>query len=183
MLVAAWPALARGQTKEAAPAEYLRWLEERSMLRQAERASRSISGSGVQWKYAYATPQTRQAVRRASVWLLDYAGSVIPRPDKSVVATWGEPVLWEASQDIGIDLLHTGPVNRSGGVAGRGVVNDPAVLPAERAQPRRKIAAQGHLVGRRAGVVLQCFFVGRAGQCAVVDVTSTSARKPTYATC
>ena len=123
LLVASWPALARGQTKEAAPAtaraDYLRWLEERSMLRQAERAARSISGSGAQWKYAYAAPQTRQAVRRASVWLLDYAGSVIPRPNKSVVATWGEPALWEAFQDIGIDLLHTGPVNRSGGVEGR----------------------------------------------------------------
>ena len=68
LLVASWPALARGQTKEAAPAtaqaEYLRWLEERSMLRQAERAARSLSGSGAQWKYAYAAPQTRQAVRR-----------------------------------------------------------------------------------------------------------------------
>ena len=39
LLVAGWPALAWGQDKEAASVEYLRWLEERSMLRQAERAS------------------------------------------------------------------------------------------------------------------------------------------------
>ena len=120
LLVASWPAPARGQTKEVEPAaaraEYLRWLEERSMLRQAERAARPLSGSGAQWKHAYAAPQTRQAVRQASVWLLDYAGSVIRRPNQSVVATWGEPALWDAFQDVGIDLLHTGPLNRSGGV-------------------------------------------------------------------
>jgi trehalose synthase len=123
LLLASWPAPARGQTKEVEPAtargKYLLWLEERSMLRQAERVARSISGGGAQWKYAYAAPQTRQAVRRASVWLLDYGGSVITRPNKSVVATWGDPALWEALQDIGIDLLHTGPINRSGGVEDR----------------------------------------------------------------
>lgn len=88
------------------------------MLRQAERVARSISGNAAQWKHPYAAPQTRHAVRRASVWLLDYGGSVIPRPNKSVVATWGDAALWNALQDIGIDLLHTGPINRSGGVEG-----------------------------------------------------------------
>jgi trehalose synthase len=89
------------------------------MLRQAERAVHSSLGSGMLWRHPYAAPQTRQAVQRASVWLLDYAGSVIPLSEKSVVATWGEPALWDTLQDLGIELLHTGPLNRSGGVEGR----------------------------------------------------------------
>jgi maltose alpha-D-glucosyltransferase/alpha-amylase len=58
-------------------------------------------------------------VRQASVWLLDYPGSVIPRPKKSVIATWGNPELWETLERIGIDLLHTGPVKRAGSLAER----------------------------------------------------------------
>lgn len=96
----------------------LRWLEEHSMLFQAERATTNVSGNKSQWQHAFARPQPRQAVQHASVWLLDYPGSVIPGPDKSVLATWGEPALWDTLQDIGIQLLHTGPVNRAGGVEG-----------------------------------------------------------------
>src|SRR3954469_15890006 len=55
------------------------WLEERSMLHQAEQAARAVSGQALQWQHPYGTPQPRQAVRQASVWLLDYPGSVITR--------------------------------------------------------------------------------------------------------
>jgi trehalose synthase len=95
-----------------------RWLEERSMLFQARQAAAEISGKGVQWRHPYGEPQPREAVRHASAWLLDYPGSVITRPGQSVIATWGDPQLWDALHEIGIDLLHTGPLNRSGGVVG-----------------------------------------------------------------
>lgn len=96
--------------------DYVRWLEEHSMLFQAARESSRISGRGAQWRHPYGTPQPRQIVRKAPVWLLDYAGSVIARPGQSVIATWADPQLWETLHDIGITLLHTGPVNRSGGI-------------------------------------------------------------------
>ncbi len=67
-----------GQTPRPAadPAE-VRWLEERSMLRQARGAAALVSGRAEQWRHPYATPQPRPAVRHASVWLLDYPGSVV----------------------------------------------------------------------------------------------------------
>lgn len=89
------------------------------MLFQARHQARSISGDGIQWRHAYGEPQPREAVKRASVWLLDYPGSVITRPGKSVIATWGEPELWRALEQIGIDLLHTGPVKEAGGIRDR----------------------------------------------------------------
>jgi trehalose synthase len=98
---------------------YIRWLEERSMLYQAREQAHQISGSGVQWRHPYGDPRPREAVKTASVWLLDYPGSVITRPGKSVIATWGEPELWQALEYIGIDLLHTGPVKRAGGIRER----------------------------------------------------------------
>ncbi|WP_254509392.1 hypothetical protein [Anatilimnocola floriformis] len=99
--------------------EYVQWLEERSMLFQAKEQAESISGQGVQWRHPYGEPQPREAVRLASVWLLDYPGSVIPRPGESVIATWGDAELWQALEQIGIDLLHTGPVKRAGSVEER----------------------------------------------------------------
>ena len=98
---------------------YIRWLEERSMLFQAAEQAQLISGNGVQWRHAYGDPQPREAVKLASVWLLDYPGSVIVRPGKSVIATWGDPQLWKALEQIGIELLHTGPIQQSGGVEER----------------------------------------------------------------
>jgi trehalose synthase len=96
----------------------LRWLEERSMLAQARQAAVSVSGTGAQWQHPYGRPQPREAVRQASAWLLDYPGSVVPLPGKSVVGTWADPRWWDALHDLGIDALHTGPLNRAGGVEG-----------------------------------------------------------------
>lgn len=98
---------------------YLRWLKERSMLHQSRKSALGISGKGVQWRHPFGQPQPLEAVRQSSVWLLDYAGSVITRPGQSVLATWGNPVFWDALHDLGVDLLHTGPVNLSGGIVGK----------------------------------------------------------------
>jgi len=114
-------ALAQPATKQQRETDraYIHWLEERSMLFQAGEQAQLISGKGVQWRHAYGEPQPREAVQRASVWLLDYPGSVIPRPGTSVIATWGDPQLWQALERIGIDLLHTGPIKQAGGVEER----------------------------------------------------------------
>jgi len=98
------------------PSADVRWLEERSMLFQARHAAAAVSGQGELWRHPYGTPQPREAVRHASVWLLDYPGSVIPRPGASVLATWADPAFWDTLHDLGIDLLHTGPIQRAGGV-------------------------------------------------------------------
>ncbi|HTK77664.1 MAG TPA: hypothetical protein VL371_20530, partial [Gemmataceae bacterium] len=98
------------------PSPDVRWLEEQSMLFQARDAAARVSGHGEQWRHPYGSPQPREALRHASVWLLDYPGSVIPRPGGSVLATWADPAFWDTLHDLGIDLLHTGPIQRAGGV-------------------------------------------------------------------
>jgi maltose alpha-D-glucosyltransferase/alpha-amylase len=125
LLCTAGIALAAGWwhgTAQDAPAEgeaYLRWLEERSMLYQAGRSALGVSGQGLQWQHPFAEPQPRAAVRHGSAWLLDYPGSVIPAPGRSVIATWGDPRLWDLLRELGIDVLHTGPVKRAGGIEGK----------------------------------------------------------------
>ncbi len=114
-LVAAPPA----PDQQPKPADEVRWLEEHSMLRQARDAAASVSGKPLQWQHRYGTPQPREAVKHASVWLLDYPGSVVTQKGKSVVATWADPALWDTLRDLGIDLLHTGPIQRAGGVKGK----------------------------------------------------------------
>src|SRR5881628_2972051 len=77
---------ARGQALGAA--DEVRWLERHSMLRRAREAAAAVSGKPEQWRHPYGTPQPREAVRHASVWLLDFPGSVVTQKGKSVVATW-----------------------------------------------------------------------------------------------
>jgi hypothetical protein len=49
-------------------AEYIDWLERRSMLGQSRRLTPLVSGQAMQWRHAYASPQPRAVVQKASVW-------------------------------------------------------------------------------------------------------------------
>src|SRR5207253_4564890 len=94
----------------------VRRLEERSMLRQARDAAAAVSGRAEQWRHPYARPQPREAVRHASVWLLDYPGSVITSKGRSVIGTWADAALWDMLGVLHIELLHPGPFERAGAV-------------------------------------------------------------------
>jgi trehalose synthase len=97
----------------------IRWLEERSMLFQAQAQAARVSGQGEQWRHRYGDPQPQEAVKAASVWLLHYPGSVIVAPGQTVIGSWAEPRLWDLLRQVGITMLHTCPVKRSGGLVGR----------------------------------------------------------------
>ena len=96
---------------------YIHWLEERSLLHQAQVVARQYSGNSVQWQHPYGKPQPRAAVARASVWFTAYPASTIPAsPGSSVLATLADERLWQSFQAIGIQGIHTGPMKRSGGI-------------------------------------------------------------------
>lgn len=98
---------------------YIQWLEERSMLHQAQALARRYSGNPDQWHHPYGVPQPRAASARASVWFTAYPASTIAaRPGASVLATLADERLWSAFQAIGIQGIHTGPMKRSGGISG-----------------------------------------------------------------
>ena len=86
------------------------------MLYNAGKVDRTISGRGVQWRHPYSQRQTRELVSTASVWVLGYPGSMITRPNESVLHLWGDDDLWNALSRIGVQLLHTGPVKEAGGI-------------------------------------------------------------------
>ena len=115
------PATPSAEAPEVTSGEtYIRWLVERSMLHQAERAARRYSGEGQIWQHPYATPQPRAASALASVWFTAYPPSQITGPGESVLESLGDPELWRAFHAIGIDGMHTGPMKRAGGISGRG---------------------------------------------------------------
>jgi len=99
--------------------DYLKWLEERSMLHQAEILSRQYSGSGRLWQHPYALPQPRKASRCASVWFTAYPAATITMPGRSIIKTLGDEELWALFSRIGIKAMHTGPMKRAGGVRGK----------------------------------------------------------------
>src|SRR5207244_12201552 len=98
---------------------YAAWLEERSMLHQAQALAQRYSGSSAQWQRPYGIPQPRAASARASVWFTAYPASTIAAtPGASVLSTLEDERLWNAFQAIGIQGMHTGPMKRSGGING-----------------------------------------------------------------
>ena len=98
---------------------YIQWLIEHSMLHSAEVLGRAYSGQGRMWLHPYAETQPRAASARASVWFAAYPPSIITRPEESVLATLGDPALWQALTAIGVKGVHTGPMKRSGGITGQ----------------------------------------------------------------
>ncbi|MGD8214411.1 maltose alpha-D-glucosyltransferase [Aestuariimicrobium sp. Y1814] len=97
---------------------YVGWLEEQSMLHDAEQISRQLAGKHTMWANPYAHPDPRAALARASVWYTAYPLSHITRPGESFLASIGSTELWEAFESIGIDAIHTGPVKLAGGIKG-----------------------------------------------------------------
>src|SRR5215475_12624269 len=98
---------------------YIHWLEEHSMLHQAQALARRYSGNPAQWQRPYGLPQPRDASTRASVWFTAYPASTIAAsPGGSSRSTLADERLWSAFQAIGIQAVHTGPMKRSGGING-----------------------------------------------------------------
>lgn len=107
-----------GQTAPPSP-EYIQFLEQNSMLFQADQESERISGMGIQWLDDFGSPEPTALVQTASVWLLYYPGSVITKPGASIIGTWADPQFWMTNHELGIDLLHTNPTERAGGIRDR----------------------------------------------------------------
>jgi len=97
----------------------VRWLIEHAMLEQGAAISRTFAGDGALWQRPYAMTQPRAAAALASVWFAAYPAAIITRPGESVLHTLGDPALWQAFAEVGIQAVHTGPMKRAGGVTGR----------------------------------------------------------------
>ncbi|SDL22877.1 maltose alpha-D-glucosyltransferase [Tessaracoccus oleiagri] len=97
---------------------YVEWLEEQSMLHDAERVARQLAGKHTMWSNPYAHPDPRAALARASVWYTAYPLSHITKPGQSFLNSLGSQELWEAFKQVGIDAVHTGPVKLAGGLKG-----------------------------------------------------------------
>lgn len=119
VLIAGLCAALAGYQAAVAQDSEVQFLEPRSMLFQAGEQAKTLSGNGEQWRHPYEDPAPQDAVKAASVWLLHYPGCVIPEPGKSVIGTWADPKFWDTIRDIGIELLHTDPVERGGGIRGQ----------------------------------------------------------------
>ncbi|MEO7589378.1 MAG: maltose alpha-D-glucosyltransferase [Arachnia sp.] len=97
---------------------YVDWLEEQSMLHDAQQVARQLAGTHAMWANPYAHPDPRAALAQASVWYTAYPLSHITQPGTSFLGALGSAELWDAFSQIGIDALHTGPVKLAGGLDG-----------------------------------------------------------------
>jgi trehalose synthase len=97
---------------------YVSWLNNQSMLADANVLASQLAGQGVMWQHPYANPNPTAAIERAGVWFTAYPISLITAPGVTFLRTLADDDLWRAFAEIGIDALHTGPVKEAGGLAG-----------------------------------------------------------------
>ncbi|MGE8316580.1 MAG: maltose alpha-D-glucosyltransferase, partial [Pseudomonas putida] len=98
---------------------YVKWLEDRAMLKASQERASLYSGQSRLWQQPYAEAQPRRATEIASVWLTVYPDAIIAPQDCSVLGALAHEALWKRLSEIGIQGLHTGPIKLSGGIRGR----------------------------------------------------------------
>ena len=99
--------------------DYVRWLQQRSMLADAGRIAGQFSGIADVWQSPFAIPNPTAVMGKSSVWFTAYPLSMITKPGHSFLGTLGDEGLWRVFEAIGINAVHTGPLKRAGGVFGR----------------------------------------------------------------
>jgi trehalose synthase len=105
--------------RASGPKDYVRWLQQQSMLADASRIAGRFSGIADVWQSPFATPNPTAVMEKSSVWFTAYPISMIPKPGHSFLGTLGDENLWDVFAAIGINAVHTGPLKRAGGVFGR----------------------------------------------------------------
>ena len=98
--------------------DYVRWLQQESMLADASTIAGQFSGVGGVWQSPFAIPNPAAAMAKSSVWFTAYPISMITKPGHSFLSTLGDEDLWRVFEAIGISAVHTGPLKRAGGVFG-----------------------------------------------------------------
>ena len=103
---------------EQGPA-YLTFLEERSMLFQADLVDELISGKGVQWRNDFGRPEPDHSKSRLGLAALlsrlrDHEAGRSRSSARGPTRSSGPP-----NGDVGISLLHTNPTQRAGGIKDR----------------------------------------------------------------
>lgn len=96
--------------------KYIEWLEQQSLLYNAQQLAKQISGNKIQWQYAYAKPQPQAVAATASVWFNAYPAATITKEKQNILQFLGDENLWQAFKDIGIQAIHTGPMKLAGGI-------------------------------------------------------------------
>ncbi|RYB01865.1 maltose alpha-D-glucosyltransferase [Lichenibacterium ramalinae] len=99
--------------------DYVQWLVDQSMLRNAKLSARKYAGQSRQWQRPYGEAKARAATAIASVWFNAYPPSIVTEKGASVLKTLGDAKLWDALASLGIQAIHTGPTKRAGGIVGR----------------------------------------------------------------
>jgi trehalose synthase len=99
--------------------DYVRWLQQKSMLADASTIAGQFSGIGAVWQSPFANPNPTAAMGTSSVWFTAYPISMITKPGQSFLCTLGDEDLWRVFEAIGINAVHTGPLKRAGGVFGQ----------------------------------------------------------------
>jgi trehalose synthase len=98
--------------------DYVRWLQQKSMLADASRIAGQFSGIADVWQSPFAIPNPTAVMGKSSVWFTAYPISMITKPGQSFLSTLGDDDLWDVFEAIGINAVHTGPLKRAGGVFG-----------------------------------------------------------------
>ena len=98
---------------------YIQWLVDQSMLHAARERSRLYAGQARLWQRPYAQARPRDASAIGSVWFTAYPAAIITPEGGTVLEALGDDRLWSALSVLCVQVIHNGPMKRSGGLRGR----------------------------------------------------------------
>ncbi|WP_367607995.1 alpha-amylase family glycosyl hydrolase [Legionella sp. W05-934-2] len=90
-------------------------LIQQSMLYQSKKIRQKLAGSHHQWLHSYMKPSVERVLTKNAVWFDAYPDAMIHEEGQTILAFFSQKKLWRLFKYIGIDAIHTGPMQQAGG--------------------------------------------------------------------
>ncbi len=95
--------------------------KQKSMLYQASEKLSVMSGQRSLWANRFMQPAVNGILKDNSVWFDAYAEAIMKDKEESVLGFLARPKLWALFSELGISVIHTGPLKQAGGVDDKGL--------------------------------------------------------------
>ena len=98
--------------------KYVNWLEKQSMLYDAVKINAGFTGNKSEWQHEFSFPITEKILKKQPVMYTAYPDSTLTEKGQNFTQYYSSPEVWKIFKEIGINILHTCPVKKSGGIDG-----------------------------------------------------------------
>ena len=108
----------RQKELNASNPDYVTWLKNQSMLLNAQKILAKYIGKKDEWQHEFSFPITDKILEKYPVMYTAYPDSTLTTEGQNFLEYYSLPEIWKVFDEIGIKILHTCPIKKSGGLDG-----------------------------------------------------------------